>query len=630
MAFGILKSMFSGLVSRRARGGEAPTLDRAIALLEEGRLESAESVLRALCITAPEQFQPRYLLGYVLYRETKLDAAVAVLEQAIEISQSSADAYYALGRAQIDRSRFADAVTVLRRAVELAPARAPAWLSLADALAAAGEVDPAEDCYLRALALAPELAEVHYGYADLVFRLGRADEAIEHYRKALELKPRFKAAHTNLIYAMNFSDAPAAQEIFREHVAWAQNYAEHLTPAPEPPRRTARIDKRLRIGYVSPNFRDHAVTYFFEPVMRHHDSDAVAVYCYSDVRVPDPRTERLRRYRCVWRDTASLSDEELVRLVRDDGIDILVDLTGHTKGDRLLAFARRAAPVQITWNGYMNTTGMSAMDYRITDVYADPPGTTDRFHTEMLLRMPEIFEPFEEPADGARIGPLPMLERGFVTFASFNAVTKLTPRMLGLWAGILYAVPSSRLLMLAVPEGRTQRRIKEIMAQHGIDGSRLDVRGRVSHSEFIGAHNETDIALDTYPFHGVTTTAHTLWMGMPVVTLAGRSHGARVGVSMLTNVGLSHLIATSDEYYVSLAADLAHDVPQLLELRANLRERMRQAPNMDGARFTRFLEEAYLRISRDPGAREVERLRAAGLSQEHIAERGPRIFNDSL
>jgi protein O-GlcNAc transferase len=600
MAFGILKSMFSGLISRRAHGGEAPTLDRAVALLDEGRLENAESVLRALCITAPEQFQPRYLLGYVLYRQTKLDAAVAVLEQAIEISQSSVDAYYALGRVQIDRSRFADAVTVLRRAVELAPARAPSWLSLADALAAAGEVDRAEDCYVRALELAPELAEVHYGYADLVFRLGRADEAIEHYRQALERKPRFKAAHTNLIYAMNFSDAASPEEIFREHVAWAQNYAEHLTSASEPPRRTARIDKPLRIGYVSPNFRDHAVTYFFEPVMRHHDPGTVAVYCYSDVRAPDSRTERLRRYRCVWRDTASLSDEELVRLVRNDGIDVLVDLTGHTKGDRLLAFARRAAPVQITWNGYMNTTGMSAMDYRITDVYADPPGTTDRFHTEMLLRMPEIFEPFEEPADEARIGPLPMLVRGFVTFASFNAVTKLTPRMLGLWARILRAVPSSRLLMLTVPEGRARRRIEEILAQHGIEASRLDMRSRVSHSEFIAAHNETDIALDTYPFHGVTTTAHTLWMGMPLVTLAGHTHGARVGVSMLTNVGLSHLIATSDEHYVSIAADLAHDVPQLLDLRATLRARMRHAPNMDGARFTRFLETAYLRIWRNP------------------------------
>lgn len=599
MAFDILKSMFSGLVSRRARHGEEPTVDRATALLDEGRLESAESMLKALCIDRPEEFQPRYLLGYVLYRQKKLEGAVAVLEQAIELSQSSADAYYALGRAQIDRGSFGDAVTVLRRAVELAPTRAPAWLSLGDALAGAGEVDPSEDCYLRALEIAPGLAEVHYGYADLLLRLGRADEAIEHYRKALELKPGFKAAHTNLIYALNFSDAPAPQEVFREHVAWARNYAEHLTAAAEPIRRGTHLDKRLRIGYVSSNFRDHAVTYFFEPVLRHHDPDAFSVYCYSDVRVPDPRTERLRRYPGVWRDTARHSDEELVRLVRDDNIDILVDLTGHTKGDRLLAFARRAAPVQITWNGYMNTTGMSAMDYRITDVYADPPGTTERLHTETLLRMPEIFEPFEEPVDEARIGPLPTLERGFVTFGSFNAVTKLTPRMLGVWARILKAVPSSRLLMLTLPEGRTQRRIKEILAQHGIDASRLDLRGRVSHSEFIAVHNETDIALDTYPFHGVTTTAHTLWMGLPVVTLAGKTHGARVGVSMLTNVGLSHLIATSDEHYVSIAANLAHDVPQLRELRATLRERMRRSPNMDGARFTRSLEEAYRRIWKD-------------------------------
>jgi protein O-GlcNAc transferase len=595
MLNGLVRKLLSGLTVTR----KTASLDRASKLLGSNRLEEAESMLRAVCIANPDAFEPRYFLGYTLFRRKNFGAADALLEQAIERSPSSHDAQYMLGRVRIEQREFEEAIVALRRATELAPSWAPAWLSLADALAALGRLDAAEDHYLYALRLAPELAQIHYDYANLLLQLGRVDEAIAHYRTALELKPGFKGAETNFIYALNFTDAWSPDDVFRAHRAWAERYAEPITSAARPHTRITRTNQRLRVGYVSANFRDHAVTWFFEPVLRHHDATGFAVYCYSDVRVPDARTERLRRYPCIWRDTAKLDDEELAQLVRDDRVDILVDLTGHTQGDRLPAFARCPAPLQITWNGYVNTTGMSAIDYRITDVYADPPGKTEHFHTERLLRMPEIFEPFEIPADDLPVGPLPALERGYVTFGSFNTAAKITPRMLALWSSILYDLPSARLLMIAMPEGRTHERIRATFAQHGIDAGRIEIRGRLSHSAFMAAHREVDIALDTFPFNGCTTTSHALWMGVPVVTLAGRTHVTRVGFSMVSNVGLARLAATTGEQYVSIATDLARNLSQLEHVRATLRARMQSSPNMDGARFTRFLENAYRRIWAD-------------------------------
>lgn len=594
----MLKSMLRGLLA--GRGAAAPSsLDRAVGLLDEGRLEEAEAVIRQLCVAQPDESEPRHLLGHVLSRRGQLPAAIAVLEQASEIAPDSAAVHYSLGRARFAFRAFHDAATALRRAAEIEPSWAPAWLSVGDAEAALDSVDEAEDSYLRALELAPNLPEAYYNYANLLLRLGRIDEAVKRYEKALELKPDFQGAHTNLVYTLNFVDPYSPEDVFRAHLAWAQRYAEPLTVRAEPHARRRGSQRPLRVGYVSANFRDHAVTYFFEPVLRHHDARAFRIYCYSDVKAPDARTKRLRRYPSTWRDIAGQSDEEVARLVRADRIDILVDLTGLTQNDRLLLFARRPAPVQVTWNGYANTTGMSAMDYRITDAYADPPGMTEHVHTERLLRMPEIYMPFEVPDDDVPAGLPPMLERGYVTFGSFNALSKLSARTIRLWSRILEVVPSARLTMLTVPDGRTRTRLHDAFARYGIEPGRLELRGRLSHREFMTAHTEADIALDSFPFHGTTTTSHTLWMGVPLVTLAGPAHASRVGVSMLSNAGLAHLVASTEDEYVSLAVTLAQDPSQLQELRAQLRERMRNSPNMNGPRFTRALEDTYTKIWND-------------------------------
>jgi len=591
----MLRTLLKGMLFGRSRRAGA-TLEDARTLLDAGRNDDAVSMLRAVCIARPDDWEPRLLLGRVLYADKQLGPALTALEQALEIAPHDTDTLYLLGRARTDTGDFAGAAQLLRELV----ARMPKWgqgrLALADALTGAGDLDAAEDCYLDAIELAPELAAGPYNYGVLLERTARIDDAIACYRRALGIDPDFRQARANLLFALNRTDAITPEALYREHLEWARRHAEPLTAAAPPPRPPRRPRGRLRVGYVSADFREHPIGHFCGPVLRHHARDAFEIYCYSDVSAPDALTAALRALDSRWRDTRSLSDEALAALVREDAIDILVDLTGHTRGDRLLAFARRPAPLQVAWIGYPNTTGMSAMTHRITDAYADPPGATDHLYTERLVRMPEIYLPFAVPAEDVPVAPAPAAGRGVVTFGSFNVAAKLTPRMLALWARILCALPGSRLMILTLPEGRTCARIAASFERAGVDPARLDLRGTVPHRAFLEAHAEVDIALDSYPYHGTTTTAHTLWMGVPLVTLAGAMHASRVGVSMLSNVGMPELIATSEEEYLRIAVELAGDPHRLQAVRAGLRGRMRTAPNMDGERYTRFLEKAYVRI----------------------------------
>lgn len=613
----MLKDLLRQLLARGARRGTgghesgpswsviAPQLGadhRLAAGLEHhqrGDLAGAEQAYRSILANQPHHPQALHLLGHVLTLQGKSGEAVETLSRAAALAPEDAEVHFNLAQAQRSQNRMREAEEALRKALQLRPRFTAAWVALAGVLAQVESLDEAEDCYRAALELGPELAEAHYNYGNLLHREGRIEEAVASYRKALELKPDFMRAHSNLIYALNFSAGYSPEEIFREHLEWARRHARPLAAAIRPPANTRRTDRPLRVGYVSPNFRDHAVTYFFEPTLRHHDRSRYSIYLYSDVRQPDARTERLRGYRCAWREIAGQGDEAVAELVRRDGIDILVDLTGHTDNHRLLMFAGKPAPIQVTWNGYASTTGMDAMDYRIVDHYTDPPGMTEHLHTERLVRLPEIYMAFEPPAESPPVNSPPVLANGYLTFASFNALAKVTPQVIAAWSQILRAVPDSRLLMLTIPEGRTRARILEAFASHGITIPRLEFQPRLPFQRFLAAHGGADIALDPFPFNGTTTTCQTLWMGVPVITLAGRSHASRVGLTLLSNLGLARWAAGSVEEYVTLAARLAGDATELRALRESLRERMRHSPNTDGARLTRHLEHAYRKMWED-------------------------------
>jgi len=392
---------------------------------------------------------------------------------------------------------------------------------------------------------------------------------------------------------MHYHPGYTPEQIFAEHRNWAQTHTSHIVRRVHSSPGMEVGSRRIRVGYVSPDFCHHPVSDYVEPVLRHHDRSRFEVYCYSDVVRPDQYTERLRALHVNWRDTASLSDAELAERVLEDRIDILVDLAGHTRGNRLLMFAGKPAPVQVTWLGHPNTTGLAAMDYRITDALTDPPGMTDHLYTEGLARLPDICVVLQPPAEAPEVNPLPAITQGCVTFGSFNALQKVTPEVIAVWARILVRQPRSRLIMLSVPEGRARVRLQETLAKHGVDPGRVEFRGRVTFRDFHHAHHHVDVALDPFPCAGHSTSFLSLWMGVPVITLAGGSHVSRFGVTVLSNVGLERFIARDAEEYVAVATAIAGNLEDLSHVRATLRQRMRASPGMDVSRFMRGLEETY-------------------------------------
>jgi predicted O-linked N-acetylglucosamine transferase (SPINDLY family) len=350
---------------------------------------------------------------------------------------------------------------------------------------------------------------------------------------------------------------------------------------------------------VSSHFCEHAVNFFVEPILASHDHDAFEVYCYSGRQRQDETTRRLQGYADQWREIAAMSDEQAAALVRRDRIDILVDLAGHIAGHRLLVFARKPAPIQVTYIGYQNTTGMAGMDYRLTDEWADPPGTTDGFYTEELVRLPRSFFCYRPSDDAPPVGPLPAAVNGFVTFGSFNNFGKVTADVLAAWAKLLLSVDRSRLVILAAAVPSLGEYLTRTFQSHGVGAERFTLADRRPRDEYLKLVSQVDIALDPFPMNGHTTTCDALWQGVPVVTLAGRTYAQRFGSSAHVNLSVQELIAQSPQQYVEVAARLAGDVERLTELRGTLRQRMAASPLLDFAGFTRNLEAAYRRMWTD-------------------------------
>ena len=409
------------------------------------------------------------------------------------------------------------------------------------------------------------------------------------------------SAGSSLLHNLNFIPDAPPQQVFEAHRGWAQRYTDGA-PQQLLHQNDRDPDRRLRIGYVSPDFRAHAVSFFIEPLLEGHDRARVEVFCYSSVATPDATTERLKMRADQWRDIASLSDESAARAVHADRIDVLVDLAGHTDRYRLGIFARRPAPVQVTYQGYPNTTGVRTIGYRLTDAYADPPGTTDQFYTEQLVRLPAHRVVLSTSRAGAEVGPLPALKAGRITFGSFNRLAKISPVTIELWSRSLQAVPGSRLMLktIGLHETPTEKFVRESFAKFGLEGERLILLGPDASIEaHLGRYNEIDVALDCYPYHGTTTSCEAMWMGVPSIVLVGSAHVSRVGHSLATNVGLTEFLAHSKDQFVEIAGRVAGDLDHLSQIRQGMRDRMQQSPLMDTTGFCRDVEEAYRKMFSD-------------------------------
>jgi predicted O-linked N-acetylglucosamine transferase (SPINDLY family) len=564
------------------------------ALLVLGRHEDAETHLRTAVDINPRHVEAHSNLGVLLERKGDFPGAARCHQDAIALDSRRAQLHYNLANVQVRLAEFPQAEESYRRALELAPTMQPALYNLATLLAERGRFSEAIATYQVLLKVNPAHMEADENLQTVFVDQGRYAEAIDGFRRLVATRGCHGIAYQSLLASLNFDPALTQHEILAAHRQWAEACApaEHHDRSDEI---AAIPERRLRIGYVSPDFRAHSVASFLEPVLTHHDTDGFDVVCYAEVARPDRTTERLRQLVGNWRSTCGQSDEQVATMIRQDGIDILVDLAGHTRNNRLTVFTRRPAPIQVTYLGYPNTTGLTQIDYRLTDAVADPP-QADALHTERLVRLPQGFLCYSAPPGAPSVATVPAIAHGHVTFGSLNNLAKVNERVVELWAQVLHAVSGSRLALKgkALGDQLTAERFVEMFARHDIQRDRLVLAGwAATRAQHLETYARIDIALDPFPYNGTTTTCEALWMGVPVVVLEGDRHAARVGVSILTCVGLEKLVAATPADYVRIAADLAADRGRLTTLRTGLRQRLANSPLCDATAFARDLEAAY-------------------------------------
>lgn len=604
--------------------GEALTLHR------NGRIAEAEAAYRALLATAPEHANTNNNLAIILRARGAWDEALACYRRALDRNASDPFMHSNYGCLLLDIGRSADAEAALRTAVRLKPDYAEGHFNLANILRSRGNRDEARDAYKEALRLKPGMAaalcnlgDLHKGAGELsravecfvgalksdsssaeawnnlgetLKEMGRIDEAISIFQKGLEAHPGHALMHSNLLLALHYTPAVPPETIFKAHTEWSRRHADPLRPVGKQRANPRDPERRLRIGYVSPDLCAHSVAFFAEPLIREHDRSQFEVVCYHTASRTDAFTERLKGMANGWRSLVGVDDARAAAVIEADGIDILVDLAGHTANNRLPLFARKPAPVQVSWLGYPDTTGMEAIDYRLSDAIAEPEGDADRMSAERIVRLPRGFHSYRPPVDVAPPVAPPMLTNGHITFGSFNNTSKVTGEVVRVWSEILKQVPGSRLIVKSaqMADEETRRRYLNTFVQCGVPAERVELLARISSADsHLRAYDRLDIGLDPFPYNGTTTTCEALWMGVPVVTWAGRTHVARVGASLLTHCGLTELVAQDEAGYIARAVALAGAPERLADLRRTMRDRLSATPLTDYAGFARSVEAAY-------------------------------------
>lgn len=563
--------------------------------LQAGRLGDAEHLCRQILAQFPQHAESLNVLGVIAWQTGRHELAGDLLRQAVALAPRDAGYHNNLGTALRALGRLEEAVASCRRAAALSPNESAPYENLGNALEQQGLLTEAVASYEHALALEPGYLAARLGLARALVNLGLVRDADAQLRRALELDPSPAHVHSAWLANLHYLDDTTPETLLAAHRRWNQLHALPLRSQCLPHDKDPAPDRRLRVGYVSPDFRSHPVAYFVEGLLASHDAAAVEVFCYSNAAGGDHVTARLRQYAHHWRDISALDDAPAAALIREDRIDILIDLSGHTAGHRLLVFARQPAPVQVTWLGYGDTTGLDTMDYRLTDAWADPPETSGCHCTEKLVHLPETFACYRPADDSPPVSPLPARERGHVTFASFHTLAKLNAPLLESWSRILVRVPDARLLFCAagLSDPAARQRLSGFFSERRVVAGRLEFRAWQDMREYLAAHHAVDVLLDSHPYSGHTVSCHALWMGVPPVTLAGPHYCGRTVASVLHNAGLPELIARTPAEYEDIAVNLARDVLRLADLRRTMRDRLAASPLLGARRFARAVEEAY-------------------------------------
>lgn len=530
-------------------------LQEAATCVAGQRFDQAFTLLSKTFYLAPEHpasFLPLATLCQLTKRRTELEQLCRLR---LETVPDDTDALYHLSGVSLSRQHFSDGIACLRRILTLNPLHLNAWIDLGCAVKKLGDIEQALDCF----------------------------------RQALTIDPASAIANDNYLFALLFTPRQRPTEIFAAHRRWGMT----LPVSPKNILQPQLPGEKIKIGYLSPDFREHSVTSFFEPLLNAHDRQAFEIFCYHSHDGEDQVTARLRRSADQWRTIADMDDETAAAVIRRDGIHILVEMAGHTAWNRLALLNLRPAPVQVTWLGYPHSTGLAAVDYRITDGCADPSGSSEQLHTEQVWRIAAPFLCFMPPENAPPVAPLPAERNGFVTFCSFNNFAKVNDEVIALWRAILDELPEARLLLKSevfADEAATA----EIIQHSGLPRERLILIGTTpDRGAHLALYGQVDIALDTFPYNGTTTTCEALYMGVPVVTLRGEHHAARVGGTLLEAVGTTELIAENRAAYVAEAVSLARDLPKLAQLRAELRSMVESSALMDRQGFALKIEAAY-------------------------------------
>jgi protein O-GlcNAc transferase len=588
------------------------------------RFEESIALLREALALEPETGSHAVNLGSALCGAGEHEQAVRILDARLQDAPGDADAAYNLGNALLGLGRSRDAIECYRHTLSLRPGNADALSNLGNAYKQGGEpraamaayeaaleaeprslgainnlgcllrnlgrADDAEQMFRCGLAIDPRHPSLHNNLGNVLKDAGAIGEAIACYRRALELDPDDSSTHSNLAYALSFVETDGGA-LRAECERWDARFAAPLRARLQSYPNERVAERRLRIGYVSPDFRDHCQSLFTIPLLSHHDHAAYEVVCYSCVEHTDAVTERITGYADRWRDVRFLSDTAIAELVRTDRVDILVDLTMHMSNGRPLVFARKPAPVQVAWLAYPGTTGIGTIDARFTDPRLENLQTLSHY-SERSIELADSFWCYDPLAVQPDVNALPALARGHVTFGCLNSPCKLSEHTLSHWGGVLAALPSARLVLMA-PAGRHRKALQQRLSAHGIAASRVEFLPYRPRAEYLRSYHALDLGLDSYPYNGHTTSLDSLWMGVPVISRVGPTCVGRAGRSQLFHVALDDLAVDSDDAFVATAVSLAGDLPRLATLRRELRQRLLQSPLADGPRFARSIEAAY-------------------------------------
>ncbi|WP_374350802.1 tetratricopeptide repeat protein [Chitinimonas sp.] len=566
-------------------------------LMELGQVNEGLAAARKAVALEPDAAIFRFNLGFALGKLRRLDESIECYRAAIKLDPSNSSFYNNLGEALSNKGEWALAEQEIRSAISLNSRNADAYNNLGNTLHLLGRSDEACEAFETALGLDPKMPGVQANLASMFLQLGRLGEAIAGMRANRDNHPAELPAYSNLFYAMVFDPTVNTEAWRAEQALLWKNIEQALQKHRKPHRNPPDPERKLRIAYISPDFRNHAVARFAEPFLERHDKQQFEIFCYYNSTDHDQYTRRIRSMSDGWVETSGLNDIQLAECIRIQKIDILIDLAGHTANHRLQAMAMKPCPIQATFIGYPGSTWLKAIDYRITDQLADPPGS-EAYYSETLLRLTQSLWCYRPNPDAPEVNASPIEHNGYLTLGSMNNVNKIEDSSLTLWAKLLHALPDARLVMATIPEGRPRQVILDAFATKGIGAQRIRFFGKLSTPDFLKVFHEIDIALDPLTVNGATTTCEALWMGVPTLSLVGNRFLSRAGLSILDSAGLREFACDSDTAAIALVERYARNPAALADLRQTLRQRLAQSALMDEVGYTRKLEALYREIWR--------------------------------